>query len=80
MDDAVTMAALVADVCRSTEAHYLPLFEEWAGRKDLEALLADGLHLNSSGHELLFQEVSAFCRGCFPKAKCQDIRETLHQI
>jgi len=52
-DDAVTMAGLVADVCRSTKTPHLPLFEAWSDRTDLKELLADGLHLNSFGHELL---------------------------
>ena len=37
------------------------------GLKGLEALLADGLHLNSSGHELLFRELSAFLQRLFPQ-------------
>ena len=65
MDDAATMAALVADECRSTGTPYLPLFETWSDRIDLKARLADGLHLNSSGHELLFQEVGAFLQRLF---------------
>jgi lysophospholipase L1-like esterase len=67
MDDAVTMAALVADVCRSTETPYLPLFEAWSGRTDLAALLGQGLHLNSFGYELLFQEVSPFLQRLLPQ-------------
>jgi lysophospholipase L1-like esterase len=67
MDDAVRMAALVADVCRSTETPHLPLFEAWSNRTDLEELLADGLHLNSFGHELLFREVSALLETLFPR-------------
>ena len=51
MDDAATMAVLVADACRLTGTPYPPLFEAWSGRADLEALLADGLHLNLFGYE-----------------------------
>jgi len=68
MDDAATMAVLVADECRSTGTPYLPLFETWSGRTDPKALLADGLQLNSFGHESLFQEVSAFLQRLFAQS------------
>ena len=55
MSDAVTMAEVVAEVCRVTDTPHMPLFETWASRADLKDLLADGVHLNSAGHELLFQ-------------------------
>jgi lysophospholipase L1-like esterase len=67
IDDAVTMAVLVADVCRSTKTPPLSLFEARSDRTEPEELLADGLHLNSFGHELLFREVSAFLERLFPR-------------
>ncbi len=54
------MAGVVAEVCRVTDTPHMPLFETWAGRADLKDLLADGVHLNSAGHELLFQELTSF--------------------
>lgn len=60
MSDAATMAKVVAEVCRVTDTPHMPLVETWASRADLKDLLADGVHLNSAGHELLFQELTSF--------------------
>ena len=65
MSDAATMAEVVAEVCRVTDTPHMSLFETWASRADLKDLLADGVHLNSAGHELLFQELTSFLCGLF---------------
>ena len=59
------MAAIVAEVCRVTNTPHVPLYEKWASRANLKDLLADGVHLDSAGHELLFQALTSFLRGLF---------------
>ena len=58
--DAELSTATVARVASEFAIPYLPLFERWSGRADLNQMLADGLHCNGEGHQLLFEAVQSF--------------------
>lgn len=59
-EDAAQMTQIVSRCAEATGTLYLPLFERWNIRPDMPALLADGLHCNAKGHEMLFNEVRDF--------------------
>lgn len=44
--------------CNTSGVHFLPIFEEFKERLDIgEDLLADGLHPNNTGHQLIYELV-----------------------
>jgi lysophospholipase L1-like esterase len=59
-DDAREMVKIVSDVATKSSVPYIPIYETFVTRNDLNELLADGLHCNVMGHDVLFQAVQKF--------------------
>lgn len=59
-DDASQMTKIVSALAVECEVTYFPIFERWIELANLNSLLADGLHCNASGHQLLFEELAGF--------------------
>jgi lysophospholipase L1-like esterase len=60
MNDALEMVKTVSAAAITAEIPYIPLFESFEKRDDLHQLLADGLHCNGGGHQIIFQKVQEF--------------------
>ena len=60
LKDAEKYSSATGEVCAGEKVGFIDLFAQWS-KLDLAALLhSDGLHANSKGHELIFENVRDF--------------------
>lgn len=50
---------IIKAACAKNGAHYIDIFDKWI-KLDYNPLLEDGVHPNSEGHKLIFDEVKMF--------------------
>lgn len=50
---------IIKTVCAKNNAHFIDIFRKWI-KSDYKKLLEDGLHPNSKGHKMIFDEVKTF--------------------
>lgn len=50
---------IIKSSCTKNNVHFIDIFGKWI-KGDYKKFLEDGLHLNSKGHKLIFEEVKTF--------------------
>lgn len=50
---------IIKAVANRFKIKFIDMYEEWAEREDFPALFADGLHPNTTGHEMILKKVVA---------------------
>ena len=64
-NDSAEVAKIVSTIAEELKLPYLPIFEHWQNRPNLNDLLEDGLHCNGQGHQLLFEELRSLLQEHF---------------
>lgn len=65
LQDAIIYAQAARDICNNRHIPYLDIFNQWMKKDYYDLLFEDGLHANSKGHEMIFQQLKKFLKGLY---------------
>ena len=60
LSDAIAYTNAVKEICENNKVAYLDIFNEWLQKDYKQWLFNDGLHANSIGHTIIFEELKSF--------------------
>ena len=59
-EDLTVYAVIVKKVCEEENIPYMDLYNEWLGKNYEQFLSLDGVHINTKGHEMIFEKLKEF--------------------
>jgi lysophospholipase L1-like esterase len=66
LSDAITYTNAVKEICEEDKVAYLDIFNDWLQKDYKQWLFRDGLHANSIGHIIIFEELKSFLMKLYP--------------